>query len=77
MENVYVTCGKLKLDDAWLNGTGLNLMMLAREDGWIVGWIYLTDVDKYARSAQIGYGVRPHARGHPSRNRHGTQQTPA
>jgi len=38
-------------------------MMLAREDDQIVGWIYLTDVDRYACSAQIGYGVRPHARG--------------
>jgi RimJ/RimL family protein N-acetyltransferase len=45
------------------DGTGLDLMMLAREDDQIVGWIYLTDVDSYARSAQIGYGVRPHARG--------------
>ncbi len=45
------------------DGTGLNLMMLAREDDQIVGWIYLTDVDRYARSAEIGYGVRPHARG--------------
>jgi RimJ/RimL family protein N-acetyltransferase len=45
------------------DGTGLNLMMLAREDDQIVGWIYLTDVDGYARSAQMGYGVRPHARG--------------
>lgn len=26
------------------DGTGLNLMMLAREDDQIVGWIYLTDV---------------------------------
>jgi len=26
-------------------------------------WIYLTDVDEYARSAEIGYGVRPHAHG--------------
>src|SRR5271166_6065668 len=43
--------------------TGLNLMMLAREDDRIAGWIYLTDVDTYACSAQIGYGVRPHARG--------------
>ena len=43
--------------------TGLNLMMLARDDDRIAGWIYLTDVDKYARSAQIGYEVRPHARG--------------
>jgi len=58
--------------DGWLaddvheprrDGTGLNLMMLAREDDQIVGWIYLTDVDRYARSAEIGYGVRPHARG--------------
>jgi RimJ/RimL family protein N-acetyltransferase len=38
-------------------------MILAREDDQIVGWIYLTDVDRHARSAQIGYGVRPHARG--------------
>jgi RimJ/RimL family protein N-acetyltransferase len=45
------------------DGTGLNLMMLAREDDQIVGWIYLTEVDRYARSAEIGYGVRPHARG--------------
>jgi RimJ/RimL family protein N-acetyltransferase len=45
------------------DGTGLNLMMLAREDDQIVGWIFLTDVDRYARSAQIGYGVRPHAHG--------------
>jgi RimJ/RimL family protein N-acetyltransferase len=43
--------------------TGLNLMMLARDDDRIAGWIYLTDVDRYARSAQIGYGVRPAARG--------------
>jgi RimJ/RimL family protein N-acetyltransferase len=42
--------------------TGLNLMMLARDDNRIAGWIYLTDVDRYARCAQIGYGVRPHAR---------------
>ena len=58
--------------DGWLaddvheprcDGTGLNLMMLAREVDQIVGWIYLTDVDRYARSAEIGYGVRPHARG--------------
>jgi len=39
--------------------TGLNLMMLARDDDRIAGWIYLTDVDRYARCAQIGYGVRP------------------
>lgn len=45
------------------DGTGLNLMMLARDDDQIVGWIYLTDVDKWARSAEIGYGVRPHAHG--------------
>jgi RimJ/RimL family protein N-acetyltransferase len=45
------------------DGTGLNLMMLAREGDRIAGWIFLTDVDKGARSAQIGYGVRPHARG--------------
>jgi RimJ/RimL family protein N-acetyltransferase len=45
------------------DGTGLNLMMLAREADQIVGWIYLADVDRYARSAEIGYGVRPHARG--------------
>ena len=43
--------------------TGLNLMMLARDDDRIAGWIYLTDVDRYARCAQIGYGVRPRARG--------------
>jgi ribosomal-protein-alanine N-acetyltransferase len=43
--------------------TGLNLMMLAREADRIVGWIYLTDVDAYARSAEIGYGIRPHAHG--------------
>jgi RimJ/RimL family protein N-acetyltransferase len=43
--------------------TGLNLMMLAREADRIVGWIYLTDFDEYARSAEIGYGVRPHAHG--------------
>ena len=43
--------------------TGLNLMMLARNTDRIVGWIYLTAVDEYARSAEIGYGVRPHARG--------------
>jgi RimJ/RimL family protein N-acetyltransferase len=45
------------------DGTGLNLMMLDREAGRIAGWIYLTDVDRYARSAEIGYGVRPAARG--------------
>lgn len=44
-------------------GTGLNLMMLDREGDRIVGWIYLTDVDKYARSAEVGYGVRPRDRG--------------
>jgi RimJ/RimL family protein N-acetyltransferase len=43
--------------------TGLNLIMLAREADRIVGWIYLTGVDEYARSAEIGYGVRPHAHG--------------
>ena len=43
--------------------TGLNLMMLDRKADRIVGWIYLTDVDEYARSAEIGYGVRPHAHG--------------
>jgi hypothetical protein len=43
--------------------TGLNLMMLARDDDRIAGWIYLTDVDRYARWAQIGYCVRPRARG--------------
>lgn len=43
--------------------TGLNLMMLARDDNRIVGWIYLTNVDPYARCAQIGYEVRPAARG--------------
>jgi RimJ/RimL family protein N-acetyltransferase len=43
--------------------TGLNLMMLARDDDRIVGWIYLTDVDWYARCAEIGYGVRPGDRG--------------
>jgi len=43
--------------------TGLNLMMLDRKTDRIVGWIYLTDVDEYARSAEIGYGVRPHAQG--------------
>jgi RimJ/RimL family protein N-acetyltransferase len=43
--------------------TGLNLMMLAREADRIAGWIYLADVDEYARSAEIGYGVRPHALG--------------
>jgi RimJ/RimL family protein N-acetyltransferase len=43
--------------------TGLNLMMLARGADRIVGWIYLTDVDAYARSAEIGYGIRPHAHG--------------
>src|ERR1700757_4317018 len=43
--------------------TGLNLMMLARDDDRIAGWIYLTDIDRYARCAQIGYGVRPYARG--------------
>ena len=43
--------------------TGLNLMMLARDDDRIAGWIFLTDVDRYARCAQIGYGVRPRARG--------------
>ena len=43
--------------------TGLNLMMLARDDDRIAGWIYLTDVDRYARCAQIGYGVRPRDRG--------------
>ena len=45
------------------DGTGVNLMMLGRDDDQIIGWIYLTDVDRYARSAQIGYGVRPHDRG--------------
>jgi RimJ/RimL family protein N-acetyltransferase len=45
------------------DGTGLNLMMLDREACRIAGWIYLTDVDRYARSAEIGYGVRPAARG--------------
>jgi len=49
--------------EARRDGTGLNLMMLDREDDRIAGWIHLTDVDRYARSAQIGYGVRPHARG--------------
>ena len=44
-------------------GTGLNLMMLDREGDRIVGWIYLTDVDKYARSAEVGYGVLPRDRG--------------
>jgi RimJ/RimL family protein N-acetyltransferase len=43
--------------------TGLNLMMLARDDHRIAGWIYLTDVDRDARCAEIGYGVRPGARG--------------
>jgi RimJ/RimL family protein N-acetyltransferase len=43
--------------------TGLNLMMLARNVGQVAGWIYLTDVDRYARCAEIGYGVRPRARG--------------
>jgi RimJ/RimL family protein N-acetyltransferase len=43
--------------------TGLNLMMLARADDRIAGWIYLTDVDRHARCAEIGYGVRPGARG--------------
>jgi RimJ/RimL family protein N-acetyltransferase len=43
--------------------TGLNLMMLDRKADRIVGWIYLTGVDEYARSAEIGYGVRPHAHG--------------
>jgi GNAT superfamily N-acetyltransferase len=43
--------------------TGLNLMMVAREADRIVGWIYLTNVDEYARSAEIGYCVRPHAHG--------------
>jgi len=38
-------------------------MIFAREPGEIAGWIYLTDVDWYARSAEIGYGIRPHARG--------------
>ena len=38
-------------------------MMLGRDDDQIAGWIYLTDADRYARSAQIGYGVRPHDRG--------------
>ena len=38
-------------------------MMLARDDDRIAGWIFLTDVDRYARCAQIGYGVRPRARG--------------
>jgi RimJ/RimL family protein N-acetyltransferase len=32
-------------------------------DDRIAGWIYLTDVDRYARCAQIGYGVRPRDRG--------------
>jgi RimJ/RimL family protein N-acetyltransferase len=45
------------------DGTGLNLMILDREACRIAGWIYLTDVDRYARSAEIGYGVRPAARG--------------
>jgi RimJ/RimL family protein N-acetyltransferase len=44
-------------------GTGLNLMIFDREPGEIAGWIYLADVDRYARSAEIGYGIRPHARG--------------
>jgi RimJ/RimL family protein N-acetyltransferase len=39
--------------------TGLNLMMLARDEDRIAGWIYLTHVDQFARSAEIGYGVRP------------------
>ena len=43
--------------------TGLNLMMLARDDDRIAGWIFLTGVDRYARCAEIGYGVRPRARG--------------
>ena len=43
--------------------TGLNLMMLARGEDRIVGWIYLTGLDTYARSAEIGYGVRPHDHG--------------
>jgi RimJ/RimL family protein N-acetyltransferase len=51
------------VDEPRRDGTGLDLMTLDREDDRIAGWIYLTDVDKYARSAQIGYGVRPHARG--------------
>jgi RimJ/RimL family protein N-acetyltransferase len=45
------------------DGTGLNLMMLPRGDERIAGWIYLADVDSYTRSAEIGYGVRPHALG--------------
>jgi hypothetical protein len=36
-------------------------MMPVREADRIAGWIYLTDVDAYARSAEIGYGFRPHA----------------
>lgn len=43
--------------------TGLNLMMLNRNGGRIAGWIYLTDVDSYARCAEIGYGVRPASQG--------------
>jgi RimJ/RimL family protein N-acetyltransferase len=43
--------------------TGLNLMMLARDEDRIAGWMYLTDLDRYARSAEIGYGVRPGDRG--------------
>jgi RimJ/RimL family protein N-acetyltransferase len=39
--------------------TGLNLMMLARDDDRIAGWIHLSDVDRYARCAEIRYGVRP------------------
>ena len=43
--------------------TGLNLMMLDRGNDRIAGWIYLTSVDWYTRCAEIGYGVRPGARG--------------
>ena len=43
------------------SGTGRDAT--ARDDARIAGWIYLTDVDRYARCAQIGYGVRPCARG--------------
>lgn len=43
--------------------TGLNLMMFDRDAGQIAGWIYLKDVDRYARCAEIGYGVRPGAQG--------------
>jgi RimJ/RimL family protein N-acetyltransferase len=43
--------------------TGLNLVIVARDEDRIAGWIYLTHVDLDARTAEIGYGVRPGDRG--------------